>query len=129
MNLGNCSITCAEMRGAIEGLHRCWEAGYRNVVLQLDSIATLTLLQNDNSTNHQHGMESLLFRELRDRDWTVITKHTYREGNHAVDYLASMGYNYPLGSHSNSSSDCNLAYFLHYDCLGVSVPHLIMIND
>ncbi|CAN1782241.1 Putative ribonuclease H protein At1g65750 [Linum perenne] len=33
MNLGTCSITRAEMRGAIEGLKRTWEAGFRRVML------------------------------------------------------------------------------------------------
>ncbi|CAN1128680.1 Putative ribonuclease H protein At1g65750, partial [Linum perenne] len=32
MNLGTCSVTRAELRGVIEGLHKTWEAGFRNVV-------------------------------------------------------------------------------------------------
>ncbi|CAN1352429.1 Putative ribonuclease H protein At1g65750 [Linum perenne] len=56
MNLGNCSIARAEMRGAIEGLKRTWTAGYRKVMLQLDSHATITLLTNDDNTRHQHAL-------------------------------------------------------------------------
>ncbi|CAN1179237.1 hypothetical protein LINPERPRIM_LOCUS36763 [Linum perenne] len=26
-------------------------------------------------------------------------------------------------------SDCNLGYFIRYDCLGISEPRLISIND
>ncbi|CAN1797111.1 Putative ribonuclease H protein At1g65750 [Linum perenne] len=35
MNLGSCSITRAEMRGASEGLRRAWDVGFRRVELQL----------------------------------------------------------------------------------------------
>ncbi|CAN1833322.1 Putative ribonuclease H protein At1g65750 [Linum perenne] len=129
MNLGSCSITRAEMRGATEGLRRAWDAGYRRVVLQLDSQAAITLLNSDEGLYNQHGLEIENFRELRGRDWMVVTKHTYREGNHAADYLASIGYDYPFGSHSVSLSNCNLGYFLRYDCLAISEQREIFIND
>ncbi|CAN1241090.1 Putative ribonuclease H protein At1g65750, partial [Linum perenne] len=92
MNLGSCSITRAESRGALEGLHRCWEAGFRNIILQLDSMAALSLLLCEAEVEHQHAMEILTFNELRSRNWTINVKHTYREGNHAADYVASYGY-------------------------------------
>ncbi|CAN1845320.1 hypothetical protein LINPERHAP1_LOCUS37800 [Linum perenne] len=78
---------------------------------------------------HQHGMEIAQFRELCARDWVVEVWHTYREGNYAADYLASIGYDYPLGSQTILVSDCNLGYFIRYDCLGISEPRLISIND
>ncbi|CAN1334217.1 Putative ribonuclease H protein At1g65750 [Linum perenne] len=37
MNLGQCSITRAEIRGAIAGLELAWEYGFRRVELQIDS--------------------------------------------------------------------------------------------
>ncbi|CAN1247865.1 Putative ribonuclease H protein At1g65750 [Linum perenne] len=64
MNLGSCSITRAELQGAIEGLHSIWDAGYRKVVLQLNSRAAISLLIGMQDTSHQHGMEVLQFREL-----------------------------------------------------------------
>ncbi|CAN1177065.1 Putative ribonuclease H protein At1g65750 [Linum perenne] len=129
MNLGTCSITRAEMRGAIEGLKRTWEAGFRRVILQLDSIAAISLLSNAELTQHQHGLETTEFQELQRRDWDLEITHTYRVGNHAADYLASIGYGYPYGSHIVSISDCNLVYHLRRDCIGVSEPRLISIND
>ncbi|CAN1331264.1 Putative ribonuclease H protein At1g65750 [Linum perenne] len=100
MNLGTCSITRAEIRGAIEGLHRAWEAGFRNVVLQLDSRSVLSLFVNGDEGRHQHVLEVARFKELRERDWNLAIQHTYREGNKAADYLASIGYGYPVGSHT-----------------------------
>ncbi|CAN1781324.1 Putative ribonuclease H protein At1g65750 [Linum perenne] len=68
MNLGTCSITRAEMRGAIEGLKRTWEAGFKKVVLQMDLRAAISLLSSADSTDHQHGIETMEFQELRRRE-------------------------------------------------------------
>ncbi|CAN1813020.1 Putative ribonuclease H protein At1g65750 [Linum perenne] len=127
MNLGNCSIKRAELRGAIEGLRLAWRAGY--MLLQLDSKAAISLLTETRDTSHQHGMEVLQFRELCDRDWIIKTKHTYREGNHAANLLASLGYGYPLGSHTISTTDSQLVYFLRYDCMGITEQRSILINE
>ncbi|CAN1177272.1 Putative ribonuclease H protein At1g65750 [Linum perenne] len=130
MNLGNCSTMRAEMRGAIEGLRRAWDAGYRKVLLQLDSQTAITLLSNEVGARHQHALETATtFTELRNRDWELVIKHTYREGNRAADYLAGIGYGYPYGSHSISIFDCNLGYFLRYDLLGIAEQRSILIND
>ncbi|CAN1752800.1 Putative ribonuclease H protein At1g65750, partial [Linum perenne] len=129
MNLGNCSVTRAELRGAIEGLHRAWEAGYRKVIAQLDSRVAISILTSGDRLSNQFALEKARFQELRSREWNLVIKHTYREGNRAADYLASIGYDYPLGSHSVSISDCRLGYFLRYDCLGITEQRSILIND
>ncbi|CAN1178075.1 Putative ribonuclease H protein At1g65750 [Linum perenne] len=129
MNLGICSVTRAELRGVIEGLHRTWEAGFRSVVAQLDSSAAISILTSDERLGNQFELEKAHFRELRSRDWNLVIKHTYREGNRAADYLASIGYGYPLGSHNVSISDCRLVYFLRYDCFGITEQRSIIIND
>ncbi|CAN1175878.1 Putative ribonuclease H protein At1g65750 [Linum perenne] len=97
MNLGSCSITRAEMRGANEGLRRAWDAGFRRVELQLDSRVAITLLNSDDRLRTQHGLEIEKFKELKGRNWKVVIKHVYREGNHAADHLAGIGYGYLLG--------------------------------
>ncbi|CAN1152638.1 Putative ribonuclease H protein At1g65750 [Linum perenne] len=60
------------------------------------------------------------------RDWEVILKHIYREGNHAADYLANLGHQLSIGLHLIPTSDCNLGYHLLYDSLGISEPRNIM---
>ncbi|CAN1160141.1 Putative ribonuclease H protein At1g65750 [Linum perenne] len=66
--------------------------------LQLDSKAAIALLNNGNDTSHQNELEVLQFMDLCQRDWLVEIKHTYREGNHVADFLASIGYGYPFGA-------------------------------
>ncbi|CAN1148547.1 Putative ribonuclease H protein At1g65750 [Linum perenne] len=127
-NLGTCSITRAEMRGAVLGLKLAWELDKRKVVLQVDSLAAIHLLQEKEDPLHQHAMEVYDFRELLSREWEVSVRHTYREGNHAADFLAGIGHGYPLGYSSFPISDPSLGYFLRYDCMRISEPRSIILN-
>ncbi|CAN1850138.1 Putative ribonuclease H protein At1g65750, partial [Linum perenne] len=44
VNLGACSITRAEIRGAIEGIRCAWTEGYRKVEVQMDSQTAIAIL-------------------------------------------------------------------------------------
>ncbi|CAN1121084.1 Putative ribonuclease H protein At1g65750 [Linum perenne] len=44
MNLGICSITRAELRGAMTGLQIAWDRGFRRIIVQLDSRVAVQLL-------------------------------------------------------------------------------------
>ncbi|CAN1121660.1 hypothetical protein LINPERHAP1_LOCUS6194, partial [Linum perenne] len=79
------------------GLERTWNAGYRRVLLQLDSTTAINLLWTNHDPLHQHGLEAMQFKDLCNRDWTVKIIHTFREGNQAADFVASAGYDYPTG--------------------------------
>ncbi|CAN1746080.1 Putative ribonuclease H protein At1g65750 [Linum perenne] len=126
MNLGVCSITRAEICGALEGVRRAWEAGYRKLVVQLDSRAAVAILTSPlPASSHQYTLEVLEFQELLHQEWEVKVLHVYREGNQAADYLVNLGHNTIRGTHAVDISDCNLAYFVRYDCLGISEPRLI----
>ncbi|CAN1810414.1 Putative ribonuclease H protein At1g65750 [Linum perenne] len=126
MNLGRCSITRAEICGALEGVRRAWEAGHRKLEIQMDSkVAVGILLNRDPASSHQFTLEVLEFQEWLQREWTVELKHVYREANHAADYLANLGHNTTRGSHEVHHTDCNLAYFIRYDVMGVAEPRLI----
>ncbi|CAN1336495.1 hypothetical protein LINPERPRIM_LOCUS37170 [Linum perenne] len=74
-------------------------------------------------------MEVLEFRDLVARDWDVRLRHVYREGNDAADFLACIGLSYSIGCHMVPLSDVNLGYHLRYDCIGISEPRLIIVND
>ncbi|CAN1792273.1 Putative ribonuclease H protein At1g65750 [Linum perenne] len=128
-NLGCCSVTRAELRGAVLGLELAWSKGFRNVELQLDSRAAIALIQQDDDPSHQHALEVMAVQELCRRDWMVRIRHTYREGNKGADFLANRGHDFPFGVHLFPLVDCNLAYLLRHDCLGVSSPRYILVND
>ncbi|CAN1179262.1 Putative ribonuclease H protein At1g65750 [Linum perenne] len=129
LNLGRCFVTRAELRGAIHGLELAWSNGIRSVELQMDSKASIDLLLATGEPLHQHAGEVLSFRELRARHWSVNIRHVYREGNKVADFLASRGHDLPFGSYLFPLSECNLGYLLRYDCLGISEPRHIVINN
>ncbi|CAN1140912.1 Putative ribonuclease H protein At1g65750 [Linum perenne] len=125
MNLGCCSFTRAEIRGAISGLELAWTYGFRQVSLQIDSQAAISILSAEGEPLHQYAGEVMLFRELCRREWVVHIRHVYREANKVADFLASKGYEFPFGIHLFPMSNCSLGYFLRYDCFGLSEPRLI----
>ncbi|CAN1811413.1 hypothetical protein LINPERHAP1_LOCUS26212 [Linum perenne] len=51
-----------------------------------------------------------------------MVEHTFKEGNHATEFLASMSYNYSFGSHIVSVSAPNFRYFIYYDCMDIIEP-------
>ncbi|CAN1845257.1 Putative ribonuclease H protein At1g65750 [Linum perenne] len=125
LNLGKCSITRAELRGAIAGLDIAWEAGYRKVWACVDSKVVLDLLNSEGAPTHQHAAEIWELRKALDRNWDVSLSHTYREGNKAADFLADLGHSKALGLHDIDSSDIRLGFLLRHDCMGISEPRIV----
>ncbi|CAN1301576.1 Putative ribonuclease H protein At1g65750 [Linum perenne] len=108
MNLGWCTVTRAELRGAITGLELAWSYGFRKIILQLDSRTAVAILTNS---------------------WKVEIRHVFREANKAANFLASQGFMFPFGIQLFQLSDFNLGHILRYDCLGVSEARLILMED
>ncbi|CAN1256841.1 Putative ribonuclease H protein At1g65750 [Linum perenne] len=129
MNLGCCTVTRAELRGAITGLELAWSYGFRNIDLQLDSRVATAILTCADDPIHQYATEVLSFRELCNREWRVEIRHVYREANKVADFLANQGHLFPFGTHLFPLSDCNLGHILRYDCLGISEPRFILIDN
>ncbi|CAN1780765.1 hypothetical protein LINPERHAP1_LOCUS15196 [Linum perenne] len=74
---------------------------------------------------HQHALAVIELQDLLCRDWEVNIKHVYIEANHATNYSASCGHAVPRGSHSVYVDNCNLTYYIRYDCMGISEPRMI----
>ncbi|CAI0546870.1 unnamed protein product [Linum tenue] len=126
-NLGKCSITRAELKGAAEGLELAWKLGYRNAELNVDSRTALDIIKNRDHTDHCHGLLAKQFSSLLLREWTVEFNHVYRECNFAADFLATKGHCSPFGTHLFDVSDPNFCYWLYHDSMGISRNRLI--ND
>ncbi|CAN1746335.1 Putative ribonuclease H protein At1g65750 [Linum perenne] len=129
ITLGCCTVTRAELRGAITGLELAWSYGFRNIDLQLDSRVATAILTCADDPIHQYATEVLSFRELCNREWRVEIRHVYREANKVADFLANQGHLFPFGTHLFPLSDCNLGHILRYDCLGISEPRFILIDN
>ncbi|CAN1778830.1 Putative ribonuclease H protein At1g65750 [Linum perenne] len=103
-NIGDCSITRAELRAIVQGLRLAWSTGIRKVVVQSDSRAALAICR---------------------MNWEVSLVHVFREANFAADYLANLGHSCSVGLHLYSHPDPTLAHWLRYNLIGVAAPRAV----
>ncbi|CAL1392737.1 unnamed protein product [Linum trigynum] len=118
MNLGRCSITRAEIWGAIRDLQLAWDLGYKRVELQLDSTTAVRLLSETASTDNQHAILVLSFHELRKQDWELRVTHVYREANFLAEHLEHLGHSLSPGTHHVDPEDPYISHWLLYDSVG-----------
>ncbi|CAN0854912.1 Putative ribonuclease H protein At1g65750 [Linum grandiflorum] len=128
-NFGSCSITRAEIRGAIHGLILAWDKGFRRVHLQLDSSCALAFLLGDPPDDAKHRSCIREARQLLARDWKVITSHIYREGNSVADLLAYHGHSLDFGFHILSSLPRSVVDSIQADMAGIVFPRFIPSNN
>ncbi|CAN1163535.1 Putative ribonuclease H protein At1g65750 [Linum perenne] len=126
-NLGDCSITRAELTGVINGLDRAWNIGIREVEVQTDSACVVKLLTETMPGNHQHATLIQKFKNISQRAWSVSVKFVYREANHLADFLANKGHELTLGTHTIETSESNVLYWAKYDLVGGSETRTIFI--
>ncbi|CAL1356741.1 unnamed protein product [Linum trigynum] len=126
-NLGACSITDAELKGAAEGLSLAWLMGFKKILLNLDSMTAISII-NSGEDDHRHNLLANHIRELIDREWEVKVPHVYRESNFAADYLACIGHDFPFGTHPVDVSDPKLCSWLSYDVMGITHDRFVSMN-
>ncbi|CAN1141562.1 Putative ribonuclease H protein At1g65750 [Linum perenne] len=98
-NVGNCSITRAELRAIVEGLKLAWSLGIKKVAVQTDSAAVVAMLQADGCSVHKHAALIAEFQDTRARPWEISLSHIFREANCSADYLANLGHSFWFGFH------------------------------
>ncbi|CAN1225592.1 Putative ribonuclease H protein At1g65750, partial [Linum perenne] len=125
-NLGDCSITRAEMGAIVQGMKLAWDLGVRKLLVQSDSKAAVAILQKED-TNHQHAILVSEFIEFKSRRWDCSITHVFREANYGADYLANLGHTFCFGLHLISQPDSVLAHWLRFDLFGVASPRVISI--
>ena len=84
-NIGISHAFYAELWGAMEGLELAWNRGYRKVILELGSQTLVQKLQAHQAVDEVSTSLFLRCINIICRNWTIQIKHTYREGNGAVD--------------------------------------------
>ncbi|CAI0558204.1 unnamed protein product [Linum tenue] len=126
MNLGETSITRAELEGIVQGMRLAWEQGYRKVMVQTDSQIAIYLIR-EAADRHPHFLLVQEARRLLACDWQVQLIHVFREGNVVVDYLALVGHSLPFGFHFIEGHYPLLNYWLFFYLIGVETPCLVNI--
>ena len=124
VNLGVCPITVAEIWGAYYSLFMAWRDGYRQVLLEMDSKAAISLIQQGTDSRHPYAMVVTRVQELLRRDWQVLYCHIYRKANRAADCLADVGHSLLLGACFYLFAPSCLGTILRDDLAGVALPRL-----
>ncbi|CAI0422510.1 unnamed protein product [Linum tenue] len=124
-NQGRCSITRAEICGALKGLELAWEACHRQVELQLDSKTALALLLDTGRHNHQHANLAIRFQNMLRREWSVWVTHIYREANFLTDCLAHKGHTLCPGTNLIDVTDSDVCRWALFDSVGGFTIRLI----
>ena len=98
-NVGHCPVVVAELWGALYALEVAWSMGLNNLILELDSSSTVSLIHH--SIDNWYPFSSLIskIKRLLERNWLVRVEHVYHEANHAADSMVSMGHVLTLGLH------------------------------
>lgn len=73
-----------------EGLTLCWELGIRQLVLESDAKQAVDGIL---AKELVYGCNAIMkdIADLLSRDWEVVIKHIYREGNQCADLMARIG--------------------------------------
>ena len=127
VNLGACTILEAELWGIFWGLSLAWDAGYREVEIECDSIAAVALLSSPTVPTHPlYSIISCCKMKIHE-PWCCAIKHIYREQNVAADALAARSYNLGYGLHVYDEVPDFLEDILAADARGIVRPRAIIL--
>ncbi|KAH9670623.1 putative ribonuclease H protein [Citrus sinensis] len=126
MNIGNCSVTTAELWGLYQGLTLAWNKGIRWLCVEVDSRCVTQLVKNNMVNPNEFSTLIRAIQELIRRNWRVEITHVYREANFAADYLATLACCLPLGLHVLNSPPKGVLQFMSQDNYGVVYPRLVI---
>ncbi|KAF2286812.1 hypothetical protein GH714_030483 [Hevea brasiliensis] len=77
------------------GLQLAWQFGFRQLVAEVDNMATVNAILGTSSDLSHHGHLADSIRDLLAKDWRVQLRHNYREANVCADHLAHMAHFLP----------------------------------
>lgn len=89
--IGHTTNLHAELKGIQRGLQFLWEAGYRRVVCETDSMDAVHLIEGGNNIFHLYCCIIQDIKRITCLNWDVRICHTLREGNGCADIFAKMG--------------------------------------
>ncbi|KAK2649549.1 hypothetical protein Ddye_017038 [Dipteronia dyeriana] len=97
LNKGVWSVLEAELWGLFKGLTIAWNAGYRKIIVEADSLAVVNLLSKDIHVNHPLFSIVTGCFSLITANWCCVLNHIYREDNRLADGLACLEHVMDIG--------------------------------
>lgn len=78
----------AELWPVFDGLNMSWDLNFKNVILKSDATWIVHLMTNSVTTDMLLSPFIINCRNLLAKLWTVLVRHTFREGNQVTDSVA-----------------------------------------
>lgn len=90
-SLGITTNMKAELYAICQGLITAWDLGYRNVLVETDSLEAVHLIEEANSEHDAYGSLLADIRFLMQRNWSLNLIHSRREDSACADILSKLG--------------------------------------
>ncbi|KAF7812094.1 ribonuclease H [Senna tora] len=126
--LGSCDMLLAKLWAILNALEVAWSMGYRNLVVELDSLMAINLLKNQIRDNHPYAAIICRIQHWVAVDWDVSFLHCFREGNFVADAVAGMACNaFSAGLSLLHSVPAGWEPILRRDAAGVGVARCSVV--
>lgn len=121
-NLSKGSIFEAEIWGILEGIKLVWDLGFRKVVVEADSLGAINLCDNIVDSLSARRLLLMEIQRWKMKEWRIVFRHQFREGNRATDCLAGLSRVIQEGRVRWLDPPECLGRILREDSLGVFLP-------
>ncbi|KAL4336757.1 hypothetical protein AHAS_Ahas12G0042100 [Arachis hypogaea] len=125
MNLGNCSITLAELWDLYAGIKLARELGIGKLLVETDSLCASNFVQNMAPSKTAGTPLLRAIKLLLAHSWDVRVSHVYKERNFYADLLAKKADLCQIGLTCFSSPPAFLSAVLMADAAGVKFARMI----
>lgn len=82
-HIGYFSAQTGELRGIYIGMLRAWQAGFKKLIVESDSLSSIQVVQKNSNSNIPLVSK---IKSLTMIQWEVEFKHTLRECNYCADW-------------------------------------------
>lgn len=127
MNIGESSVTMAELWGLYQGLNLAWNIGISHLLVEVDSYCVVQMTAKQATVPNAYYPLMVAIREILSRNWQVSITHIYREANSAADFMANMALSVPIGLHSFPNPPVGIYSIISQDIFEVTQSHFVPI--
>ncbi|GAU17933.1 hypothetical protein TSUD_330570 [Trifolium subterraneum] len=90
-SLGFTTTMKAELYAICQGLVTAWDLGYRNILVETDSLEAINHIEEANIEHDLYGSLVSDIRSLMQRNWSLNLVHSVKEDNGCADILSKLG--------------------------------------
>lgn len=118
------SVLVAELWGIYHGLLLCWNKGFKEIILETDSLSAVMKVNNFEAIGPNNNLLAAI-KGLLDRSWKCSIRHIYREENMCADWMATNFDNLDLGLHTFETPPHGITPLLTADAREIAWPRAI----